>query len=54
MKRALLFFGTLLVCAGLAWLGGYNFDTRGGDVPYSAAMALLFAFVIALIFGDDK
>lgn len=28
MKRIAIFFTCLAVFAGLAWLGGYNFDTR--------------------------
>lgn len=43
LKRVIAFFSTLLLCAGLAWVGGYNFDHRGELVALGAFWALLFA-----------
>jgi hypothetical protein len=34
---------TLSTLAFLAWLSGYNFDSRSGDVAIYAGMAILFS-----------
>jgi hypothetical protein len=39
------FFATAAFCAGLAWLGGYDFDSRGGLVVYGALIATFLSFV---------
>ncbi len=51
MKRIAIFFGTLAICAGLAWLGGYNFDTRGGWVATCTFLSLYVAFSLAVLGG---
>ena len=45
--RCLVFVATLLVCAALAWLGGYDFDKRNGWVAYCSAMSLMAAAIAA-------
>ncbi|VVE76538.1 hypothetical protein PCA31118_05233 [Pandoraea captiosa] len=35
------------VIAGLAWAGGYNFDTRNPDVAFGCFMALVFGVAVA-------
>lgn len=54
MKRIAIFLGSLAVCAGIAWLGGYNFDTRNGWVAYGAVCALLLSGCLAGFPGDTK
>jgi hypothetical protein len=41
------FFTTAAFCAGLAWLGGYNFDYRSPGV----ALATFGAFVVSISVG---
>lgn len=48
-RSCLAFLAVLLVACGLAWLGGYDFDRRGGDVAVGAYMALALAAGAALI-----
>jgi hypothetical protein len=43
-----IFFGVLAVCAGLAWVGGFNFDRRDGGVFFASLMSLLFATLSAV------
>jgi hypothetical protein len=52
MKQIAIFFGALAVFAGLAWIGGYNFDTRNGLVAYYSAGALVISALIAAFPGD--
>jgi drug/metabolite transporter superfamily protein YnfA len=40
MKRVLVFFGALFVCASIMWLGGFNFDQRNTWVAWSSVLAL--------------
>jgi hypothetical protein len=41
------FFGTSILCAIIAWLGGYNFDTRGPEI----ANWVSFVFWISVMVG---
>ena len=54
MKRftifTLIFSASLMVCAGLAWLAGYNFDERGFGVMASAVCALGVSMSVAALF----
>lgn len=52
MKRIAIFFGSLAVCAGIAWLGGYNFDTRNFWVAYGAVFAVFFSGFAAITLGE--
>lgn len=37
------------VSAGLAWVGGYNFDTRGHDIAVWCLMTLVFSSAFAVM-----
>jgi hypothetical protein len=39
IKRALIFVASMAVAAGIAWVGGYDFDRRGEDVAIALAQA---------------
>jgi len=45
IKRALIFVASMAVVAGIAWVGGYDFDRRGPD----AAVLLFFGLVLSFI-----
>lgn len=51
MKTVLVFIGCLLVCAGLAWLGGFNFDRRSADVFFASSMALLWSGFATFVYA---
>ena len=52
MKRLALFTLGLLAFALIAWLGGYNFDTRNGWVAYYTIIAIFGSTAFA--FWRDK
>ena len=60
MKRIVIFISVFLMIslffAGLSWLGGYDFDSRGVGVALTAFYLGVFAFGVALFaaqaFGD--
>jgi hypothetical protein len=52
-KRAAIFFATLAAFAGLAWLGGYDFNERGPVIALVAFWALYFSFEMASSLGDE-
>ena len=43
MKRIIWTIAAALVTCALAWLGGFNFDTRGPNAAALAAAAIFFA-----------
>ena len=58
IKRALIFVASMAVVAGIAWVGGYDFDRRG---PYAAVLLIFglgLSFVASIcpykeLFSDD-
>ena len=49
-KRAACFFAVAMATGSfIAWLGGYDFDHRGGDVAAGFAVVLCFACGAAVI-----
>lgn len=44
---AVAFLLVEIVCAALAWLGGFNFDRRGGDVFIGALLSLWVGVFLA-------
>ena len=58
IKRALIFVASMAVVAGIAWVGGYDFDRRGPDAAALLFLGLGLSFVASIspykeIFGDD-
>jgi hypothetical protein len=58
IKRALIFVASMAVVAGIAWVGGYDFDRRGPDAAALLFLGLGVSFVASIfpykeIFGDD-
>ena len=58
IKRALIFVASMTVVAGIAWVGGYDFDRRGPDAAVLLIFGLGLSFVASIfpykdIFGDD-
>ena len=49
-----IFIGVHLGAAWLAWLGGYNFDTRNGYVAYWAAITAAIGGLLASWYWSDK
>lgn len=47
--RIAIFVGTLLTCAGIAWLAGFDFDHRGIWVAYCTLCALALSGWLAMI-----
>jgi hypothetical protein len=41
------FFATAILCAVLAWLSGYNFDSRSKEV----ALGFLFSVAVSILGG---
>jgi hypothetical protein len=58
IKRALIFVASMTVVAGIAWVGGYDFDRRGADAAAMLFSGLLLSFIASIcpykeLFGDD-
>ena len=58
IKRALIFVASMAVVAGIAWVGGYDFDRRGEDVAILLFFGLLLSFIASIcphkvLFSDD-
>ena len=58
IKRALIFVASMAVVAGIAWVGGYDFDRRGPDAAALLFLGLGVSFVASIfpfkeICGDD-
>ena len=58
IKRVLIFVTSMAVVAGIAWVGGYDFDRRGPDAAVLLFFGLGLSFVASIfpskeIFGDD-
>ena len=58
IKRALIFVASMAVVAGIAWVGGYDFDRRGADAAALLFLGLGVSFVASIfpfkeIFSDD-
>ena len=58
IKRALIFVASMAVVAGIAWVGGYDFDRRGGDAAALLIFGLGLSFVASIcpykeLFSDD-
>lgn len=52
MKNFIIaFILTLAFIAGLAWLGGFNFDTRSPDVAIATLLAVTLAFLTGVLVG---
>ena len=45
IKRALIFVASMAVVAGIAWVGGYDFDRRGPDAAFLLAVGLVLSFI---------
>ena len=43
-----------LLCAALAWLGGFNFDKRHPDVAATAALSIWLGALIAFAVGETS
>lgn len=55
-RGIIAFFAVLIAIAGLAWVGGYNFDQRSPTVAYFSAIALVaacIAYSLAATSGPD-
>jgi 4-amino-4-deoxy-L-arabinose transferase-like glycosyltransferase len=52
-KSCLTFLGVIAAACLLAWLGGYNFDTRNGYVAVAAMLTLVFAGIAAALVRED-
>jgi len=58
IKRALIFVASMTVVAGIAWVGGYDFDRRGADAAAMLIFGLGLSFVASIcpykeLFSDD-
>ena len=58
IKRALIFVASMAVVAGIAWVGGYDFDRRGPDAAFLLAVGLVLSFIASTfpykaLFIDD-
>lgn len=53
IKRALIFVGVIAVGCGVAWIGGYDFDTRGYGEAVCAASLLVIAGLATTYPGID-
>ncbi len=58
IKRALIFVASMTVVAGIAWVGGYDFDRRGSDAAAMLIFGLGLSFVASIcpykeLFSDD-
>ena len=58
IKRALIFVASMAVVAGIAWVGGYDFDRRGPDAAALLFLGLGLSFVALIfpykaLFSDD-
>lgn len=53
IKPAAAGITVLLIAAGLAWLAGFNFDQRNGEVAYWAGVSILGAMWAAGIVGIE-
>jgi hypothetical protein len=53
MKQPTLFITTftitLALCAGVAWLGGYDFNTRNYEVAYGSALAIYVSVITGIL-----
>ncbi len=49
MKRIAIFSTVLAFFALIAWVGGYNFDTRGFWVAYGLGTALWIAIIAVML-----
>lgn len=47
--RIAIFVGAMLICAGIAWLGGFDFDRRGVWVAYCTVCSLALSAWLAMI-----
>jgi len=54
MKTFAVFIGTLALCAGLAWLSGYNFDHRDRDVFFGSLICFGISAAVATIYETSK
>ena len=52
-KSCIAFVAVIAIACLLAWLGGYDFARRGGDVAAMSAYALFGASLAALFVGRD-
>lgn len=52
MKRVLIFFACLLLCAGIAWLGGYDFNQRSPWVAWYTGLAIWIGAIATVLFGE--
>ena len=46
IKRALIFVASMAVVAGIAWVGGYDFDRRGPDAKNGVPLWFIIIFSI--------
>lgn len=53
IKRSLYIVGALLVYVLLLWIGGINFNTRGGESAYFFGVGVVIAFTVWLMTSDD-
>lgn len=56
-RGIIAFFAVLIVVAGLAWVGGFNFDQRSPLIAYYSAIVICVAsaaYALAASSGDDK
>ena len=53
MKRVLIVLVVSSLCAGIAWVGGYNFDVRNLWVA-CGAVATTYLCGLAIIIMEDK
>ena len=58
IKRALIFVASMTVVAGIAWVGGYDFDRRGADAAALLCLGLWLSFAASIcpykeLFSDD-
>jgi Mg/Co/Ni transporter MgtE len=52
MKKFGVFIGCMCFCAGVAWLGGFEFERRGWDVAYMFCVACVLSFCVAALVGE--
>jgi len=53
IKRALIFVTSMAVVAGIAWVGGYAFDSRSPEVAFYALLAVCLSAWVAVGFPFD-
>lgn len=53
-KKRVLIIIISLIPSFIFWLGGFNFDTRGGEAVVWGCTTLLFLFTACILGGKDE